>query len=151
MRPVCLAALVFVTCSAADRAQADEPPACVAAIAQSTTVREVASSQAAWLGRCVKIRGVSIGHLLFEKRADIDRTFTLDPSATGRALGLDWEQPRQRRSNRGRVTVVGHVGDCQEARDIAHSLDTPDVIVLVRGYCHSFDGAYVRVIEVSKR
>ncbi|WP_454716402.1 hypothetical protein [Caulobacter segnis] len=155
MRLACLAVLFLAMASPVARAQVVEPvpaSACTAGVAQVSTLRTVAGDQAAWRGRCVKISGVAVGYFLFGDKADADRFRPrLDPSETGRVLGIDGWRPGKHLSKRRRLTVVGRIGDCERTRAEIHSADTPDMIMFVRGYCHGHNGAYIQVTEARER
>lgn len=130
---------------------ASEPEDCSARVATKATVGEIANQPAEFNGRCVAVDGVMHGMKLFESVDGVylEPTDTLNPSSNGAQLGLD--NMRGRRSGSYQhVSIVGRVQDCEEIRACVLE-SAPGEYVIVTGYCHSFNGAYLWVESLRKR
>lgn len=139
------AMILSLTVGQAALAAEDDPPVCTPAMAVKATVGQIAGDQKYWNGRCVTVSAVSRGSVIHD---DLDALYrpnkNLDPSERGVALGLD-NRALLTRIGRGfrQVTVTGRVHDCEEVRDQVHASFGPDEFVMVMGYCHYHNGAYL--------
>lgn len=122
-------------------------PDCTLRNSAPTTVLAIAGNPDAWIGRCVAVRGVTAGLGLVE---DVDGLYTpvrelLDPSSNGRLIGLDRARGVRTPGPYRRALVMGRVQDCETIRRIADAQQGPGELVVVLGYCHYYNGAYLRV------
>jgi hypothetical protein len=114
-------------------------------------VRDIAKDPKGHKGRCVSVAGVISGWTIF---ADIDAIYQrmpdgTDPSSNGGRLGLS--PPSRLNYPDGYLagTVIGRVSDCQETRDMVERSDDPrGGVVMLFGYCHSWNGPYMSVNHV---
>lgn len=115
--------------------QAGRPP-CAIAGAAPASLREIARDREAWVGRCVRMEGYSVGNFFY---ADVAGYYA--SRASNRVdrendgwLGLYRASARVARGLE-RGTVVGTVSYCGHGRDSDAEPD-PNVVVMFVGYCH---------------
>jgi len=73
---------------------------------------------------------------------------TLDPSSSGARLGIDWLLRKVHVDGYRRATITARVQDCESARACVHASVDSGEIVMIMGYCHSYNGAYLAVKSV---
>lgn len=144
--------LLTMLVSPEGRAESGEPQDCSASNAVEATVRQIASNPMEYIARCVNVLGVMRGVDLFE---DVDGVYlepadTLDPSSDGAQIGLD-NLGKRYSEDYQHVAIIGRVQDCEEARACAQASAGPDSIVMVAGYCHMANGAYIWIEELRRR
>lgn len=119
---------------------------------ERASVSQIASAPDRYRSRCVAIDGVMQGVFLF---GSVDGVYlqpsdVLDPSSSGSRLGLD-NLKRLRSERYQHVSIVGRVQDCETMRGFVHSTAGEDEIVMVSGYCHGANGAYLWVNDLQFR
>ena len=139
--------------ASADTLGMDSSKPCDAASAQKATVHEIATSDDTDIGRCVRISAVMHGRYLYGGLDGLygPRKDSIDLSSTGNAIGLDFlAVKRNLQPGYFNVVVTGRIGDCERSREIVRSLN-PTGIVMIGGYCHSFNGRYLQVVGLKAR
>lgn len=161
-----LTALLVLSALGAAQAADDEPcldpkvSSCSIQNSEQASVPQIAAHPEKYWSHCVAIDGVMEGPFLFES---VDGVYLrprqgLDPSSSGFRLGLDnlqshvsddyWED---RRRHYQHVSIIGRVQDCETVREAVHASAAAGEIVMVSGYCHNRDGAYVWVNDLHFR
>lgn len=146
---------------ARDGPEEAEPAKCTRATAVPATIQAIMDDQEGWRGRCVRVRSISNGLLLFTSVEGYYLAGPLmggDPAADPKdreRLGLDNRKLLRRHPRDGlrKVTAIGRVQDCETVRDMVHAGDGPDGFSMVLGFCHSADGPYLwlRHFDIGKR
>jgi hypothetical protein len=135
----------------------DDEEECSRRIAESATVRDIASNPPNFYGHCVRIGGIAGGRYLYD---DVHGIYSLqrnrlDPSSTGARLGLDnVSERRELAGDYVNVEIVGRVQDCETVRECVEAAAAaagPGEIVMIGGYCHYYNGAYLWVKELKSR
>lgn len=147
-----LLATLFLACITAVGWSADKVVTCTAKNSEVATVPQIAKHPENYSSRCVAVRGVMRWDSLFESVDGVylRPTDMLNPSSSGFRLGLD--HVRRYLDERYRhVSIIGRVQDCEEIRDWVHSTAGENEVVMVSGYCHHHNGAYLWVNELRFR
>jgi hypothetical protein len=136
----------------ASMARSDEPVRCSAQNSELATVPSIAAEPERYLGKCVALSGVMQRFFLFES---VDGVYLqprepLNPSSSGFRLGLDHISEVFSEEYR-HVAITGRVQDCEAVRGAVDASVGPNEIVLISGYCHYYNGAYVWVDELEPR
>jgi hypothetical protein len=80
----------------------------------------------------------------------LEPTDILNPSSNGARLGLDNLDDHYTEDYQ-HVSIVGRVQDCEEVRACVHEAAGPDEIVMISGYCHNSNGAYIWIENLRRR
>jgi hypothetical protein len=125
---------------------------CSADNSEPATVAQIAAHPDVYEGRCVAVDATMQGRSLFES---VDGVYleppdSLNPSSSGLRIGLDNISDHYSERYRG-VSILGRVQDCETVRNCAYSSAGDNEFVMVTGYCHSFNGAYLWIHELRFR
>jgi hypothetical protein len=147
------ASIIFGAGNAVASEEADaRPTKCSAAMSEKVSVAQVASNAEQYVGRCVSIDGVMQRWFLYE---NVDGVYLqekepLNPSSSGARLGLD-NITRHFGERFRHVSILGRVQDCETVRDSVHAAAGENELVMISGYCHYENGAYLWVHKVGSR
>ena len=144
-----LIATVLLNLVAADLS-AEEPAECSARNSERATVAQIAANPDAYEGRCVAVDGTMQGSSIFES---VDGVYlqppdSLNPASSGLRIGLD--NSHYSEGYRG-VSILGRVQDCETVRNCAQASAGENEIVMISGYCHTFNGPYLWVHDLRYR
>jgi hypothetical protein len=152
-----LSAILLIACLssgalAADPPSEETPETCTARNSQRATVAQIATDSDAYEGECVAVDATMHYTSLFD---NVDGVYveppdSTNPSSSGLRIGLDNISRHSSDRYRG-VSVVGRVQDCETVRNCVHSSAGENEIVMISGYCHYYDGAYLWVHDLKFR
>ena len=152
MRTPLIALAVLVAVALATPSTSNASWDCTPQRATKATVAKIAQAPRRWMGRCVTITAVRQGNWIYQNVDGLYRLEPdgLDPSSNGLKLGLDDQRDGQEWPPAAfrEVTVTGRVQDCETMRDAVHGSAEDSAFVMVRGYCHSYNGTYLWVDEL---
>jgi hypothetical protein len=152
------AIVVMATCLAlttdlfADEKLVAVPEKCSALVSERATVQQIATNPTSFQGHCVMVEGVMQGNTVYD---NVDGVYLrpkniLDPSSNGARLGLDNMGDRWSGEFR-HASIIGRVQDCETVRECVQAATGPNEIVMISGYCHSSNGAYLWIHNVRFR
>ena len=152
------AIVVTVTCLAlttdlfADEKFVAVPEKCSALVSEMATVQQIATNPKSFQGHCVMVEGVIQGNTVYDS---VDGVYLrprdiLDPSSNGARLGLDNVGDRWSEEFR-HASIIGRVQDCETVRECVQAATGPNEIVMISGYCHSSNGAYLWIHDLRFR
>lgn len=146
------ACLALTTDLHADEKLVAVPEKCSALVSERATVQQIATNPTSFQGHCVMVEGVMQRNSVYD---NVDGIYlrpedTLDPSSNGARLGLDNVGNRWSEDFR-HASIIGRVQDCETVRECLHAATGPGEIVMIAGYCHSWNGAYLRIHDVRFR
>lgn len=143
----CLPAIVL-----AAETSTEKPVECSVRNSEHATVEQIATDPGRYQGHCVAVDGTMQGSSLFGSvdGVYVQPTDVLDPSSSGLRLGLDHIKDHYSDRYRG-VSIVGRVQDCETVRNCVYSSLGENEIVMISGYCHTHDGAYLWVTDLRFR
>ena len=123
-----------------------EPVRCSSRNSEKATVAQIAADPGRYQGHCVAVVGVMQWAFLFE---NVDGLYVqpreaLNPASNGLRIGLD-NISRHFGERYRYVSVLGRVQDCETVRSCVEANAAENEIVMVSGYCHSFNGPYIFV------
>jgi len=129
-----------------------QPVRCSSRNSEKATISQIAADPGRYQGHCVAVGGVMQWQFLFE---NVDGLYlqppdTLNPSSNGLRIGLD-NLSRHFGERYQHVSVFGRVQDCETVRSCVEANAAENEIVMVSGYCHSFNGPYIFVEGLTVR
>ena len=128
------------------------PAPCTASRSESPAIARIQADPDAWIGRCVRLRGIAAAGRLYADRPALAET--LRPSgkpATGSIVIYPVRAvPRPARA--ASVELVGRIGSCAYAHAAMEGLraEQPDQILMVGGYCHTSLETYVEPAQIRR-
>lgn len=149
---VLLLASLPVCTLAADPSPDDAPETCTSRNSKRATVAQIAADPDAFDGECVAVDATMQHTSLFES---VDGVYvqpedSTNPSSSGLRIGLDNIKGRYSNRYRG-VSILGRVQDCETVRNCVNASAGENEIVMISGYCHYFDGAYLWIHALKSR
>jgi hypothetical protein len=138
--------------AAADAPSEDEPAECSSRNSERATVAQIAANASAYQGRCVAVDATMRGRSLFDSVDGVylQPTDSLNPSSSGLRIGLDNISRRNVEGYRS-VSILGRVQDCETIRNCVYASLAENEVVMISGYCHSHNGAYLWVHDLRFR
>jgi len=123
-------------------AAAPAAAACDLRHAEPTTARTVGAHPDAWIGRCVRLEGLTVGRTFYDDIGGMYRATATDRDDRLNEgwLGMYFEEARADIKTPLRATVAGIVHDCERDDEAAQAAAGPDVLVMMVGYCHYHPG-----------
>ena len=138
--------------TAADAPSENEPAECSSRNSERATVAQIAANASAYQGRCVAVDATMRGRSLFDSVDGVylQPTDSLNPSSSGLRIGLDNISRRNVEGYRS-VSILGRVQDCETIRNCVYASLAENEVVMISGYCHSHNGAYLWVHDLRFR
>lgn len=146
-----VATLTLAGCATPSETDNDAQESCRPSTAINTQIETIQADIDAWIGRCVRVRGMLLGRVLYNRREAI-----LDPVSMFRedaptSVVILSHRDLSLPETAAWVEIVGRVGSCVIAYEQARveMADNPDFIVWVAGYCHTSLANFVRATDIS--
>jgi hypothetical protein len=129
---------------------ADAEQHCRAAYAKPATIESVQADFRAYVGHCVRLRGLAVRDRLYASReATLEPDSPLDEKAA-HSIVIYPTDVEGRPARAAWVEIVGTLASCADAHAAVQAMMAahPDSIMMVTGYCHTSEANYIRPVSI---